>query len=274
MNYQVSAEQLTEIQHLQEKGEIQVSSLHNIVPLPEGADPDTAHRLYPFTSPNLEVRKKGVELTKKTIDQAARLDAAAVVLHSGESWDAPLVEMEMSYVNTKLKSRQSKEKLDAMKAKLIKLRKTYSPKALDRILECLRELVPYAQGKGVKLGLENRYWYAQFPNVEELEILLTEFKTTSVGLWFDVGHAATQEYLGFQSKYEVLQKFSERLIGIHLMDCLRNSDHLAPGKGQVDFGYLSKVLKPEVAKVLELALHVPADEIREGVTVLRKYGIG
>src|SRR3989337_2172331 len=104
INYQVTAEQLSQIAELVKDGVIKVNSLHNIVPMPQGADPNTAHRLYPFTSPNPEVRKTGVELTKRSLDYAAKLGAKAVVLHLGEGWDAPLVEMERSYVNAKLKS--------------------------------------------------------------------------------------------------------------------------------------------------------------------------
>ena len=75
VNYQVTAEQLSQIAELVKDGEIKVSSLHNIVPMPQGADPNTAHRLYPFTSPNPEVRKMGVRFTRQTIDHAVRLGA-------------------------------------------------------------------------------------------------------------------------------------------------------------------------------------------------------
>lgn len=273
VNYQVSQEQLSQIQLLQEKGEIRISSLHNLVPLPQGADPNTAHRLYPFTSPNPEVRKTGVELTKRSLDYAAKLGAKAVVLHLGEGWDAPLVEMERSYVNAKLKSHQTKERIEEMRVKLIKLRRTYSEQGLERITECLKPLIPHAEQKKIQLGFENRYWYTQFPNLEELRSLLNEFQSDCVGLWYDVGHAATQEYLGFQKKNEILENFSHRLIGVHLMDCIRNSDHLAPGKGNVDFAYLAGILRPDTIKVLEMALYVPADDIRQGVILLQKIGI-
>lgn len=273
VNYQVSQEQLSQIQLLQNKGDIKVSSLHNLVPLPQGADPNTAHRLYPFTSPNPEVRKTAVELTKRTLDYAAKLGAKAVVLHLGESWDAPLVEMERSYVNAKLKSHQSREKIEDMRVKLIKLRRTYTEQGLERISECLKPLVLYAEQKKIQLGFENRYWHTQFPNLEELHSLLAEFQSDYVGLWYDIGHAATQEYLGFQRKNEILEKLSHRLIGVHLMDCIRNSDHLAPGQGSLDFAHLSGVLKPNTIKVLEMALYVPAEDIRQGVILLQKVGL-
>ena len=273
INYQVTAEQLSQVSQMQKKGEIEVSSLHNIVPLPEGADPNTAHRLYPFTSPNSEVRKKAVTLAKQTIDQAVELGAGAIVLHLGESWEAPLVEVEKSYVNTKLKSHQSRERIEEIRQKLIQSRQAGSEEGVERIVECLRQLVPYAETKGVKLGFENRYWHTQFPTSEEFGILLQEFKPDRVGMWFDVGHAATQEYLGFQRKNELLEKFADRMIGVHLMDCIRNSDHLAPGKGHYDFANLSKYLKPNTIKVLELALYVTPEDIKAGVAWLHKQGI-
>ena len=273
INYQVTAEQLSQISQMQRKGEIKVSSLHNIAPLPEGADPNTAHRLYPFTSPNSEVRKKAVTLAKQTIDHAVYLEAGATVLHLGECWEAPLVEMEKSYVNAKLKLHQSKERIEEIRQKLIQSRQACSEQGVGRIVECLSQLVPYAETKGIKLGFENRYWHTQFPMAEELGILLQEFKSDRVGMWFDVGHAATQEYFGFQRKNELLEKYANRMIGVHLMDCIRNSDHLAPGKGQYDFANLSKYLRPNTIKVLELALFVTPEEIKAGVAWLHKQGI-
>src|SRR4030065_77987 len=136
INYQVTAEQLSQVSQMQKKGEIEVSSLHNIVPLPEGADPNTAHRLYPFTSPNSEVRKKAVNLTKQTIDQAVELGAGAIVLHLGESWEAPLVEVEKSYVNAKLKSHQSRERVEEIRQKLIQLPQACSEEGVERIVDC------------------------------------------------------------------------------------------------------------------------------------------
>jgi sugar phosphate isomerase/epimerase len=273
VNYQVTGQQLADILELHKQGEIKVSSLHNLVPLPQGADPNTAHRLYPFTSPNSEVRKKAVTLAKQTIDHAVHLGAGAIVLHLGESWEAPLVEVEKSYVNAKLKSHQSKERIEEIRQKLIQSRKACSEEGVGRIIECLRQLVPYAEAKGVKLGFENRYWHTQFPTSEELGILLQEFKSDRVGMWFDVGHAATQEYFGFQRKNELLEKYANRMIGVHLMDCIRNSDHLAPGKGQYDFANLSKYLKPSTIKVLELALYVTPEDLKSGVACLHKQGI-
>src|SRR4030065_2761029 len=117
INYQVTAEQLSQVSQMQKKGEIEVSSLHNIVPLPEGADVNTAHRLFPFTSPDPVERGKSVVLAKGTIDRAVDLKAKAVVLHLGESWEAPLSEMERLYLNAKLKGHQNQEKIEEMRQK-------------------------------------------------------------------------------------------------------------------------------------------------------------
>ena len=274
VNYQVSATQLADIERSVARGDIEVSSLHNIVPLPEGADVNTAHRLFPFTSPDPVERGKSVVLAKGTIDRAVDLKAKAVVLHLGESWEAPLSEMEILYLNAKLKGYQNQEKIEEMRQKLVSLRKEYSGLAIERISECLRAIIPYAEEREVRLGFENRYWYTQFPNADEMDILLREFSSPQVGLWFDLGHAATQEYLGFQKKNEILERFGDRMVGVHLMDCIRNSDHLPPGKGNYDFAGLASHLKPDNPQVLEMALFVRADDIKKGVAVLQKQGIG
>jgi sugar phosphate isomerase/epimerase len=183
------------------------------------------------------------------------------------------MEMERTYANAKLKSHQNKERVEGLKDKLTRLRKQYSQAGLERIFECLEPLVPYARDQQVKLGFENRYWFTQFPSVDELAILLDEFKTEGVGLWYDVGHSAALEYLNFLEKDEILEKFSDRLIGVHLMDSIRTIDHLAPGKGSVNYTRLSESLNSHALKTLELAVHVPAEEVRNSVTWLGKQGI-
>ncbi|MCI0531235.1 MAG: sugar phosphate isomerase/epimerase [candidate division Zixibacteria bacterium] len=274
LNYQANADQFDEINRLKKQGEITISSLHNICPLPEGADPVTAHRLSSFTSPDKSVREEAVKLTLKTIDNAAELEAGAVVLHLGEMWNNPLVEMERAYVTARIKGRQPQEKIDEMKSRLMEIRKEYSIPGLARINDSLAILIKHAESQNIKLGIENRYWYTQFPNPDELELLFNDFNSPMVGLWFDVGHSATLEYMNYIGKDEILQRFSGRLIGTHLMDCIRNSDHLAPGKGKVDFSYLASVVKPQTMKIIEPAVHITFQDMQEGVAFLQKSGLG
>ena len=59
------------------------------------------------------------------------------------------------------------------------------------------ELLAYAEPLGIRLGIENRYHYMEFPSPDELEILLGLAGPERIGFIYDVGHAETLDCLGF-----------------------------------------------------------------------------
>jgi sugar phosphate isomerase/epimerase len=63
-------------------GEIKISSVHNFCPLPIGVD-RAAPNIFKFSSDHARERENAFKHTLKTLDTAARLGAAAVVLHLG-----------------------------------------------------------------------------------------------------------------------------------------------------------------------------------------------
>src|ERR1700739_3596715 len=65
-----------------DKGEIKISSLHNFCPLPMGVT-QAAPNLYEFSAENPRDRELAVKHTQRTLEFAARVKAAVVVLHLG-----------------------------------------------------------------------------------------------------------------------------------------------------------------------------------------------
>jgi sugar phosphate isomerase/epimerase len=124
-----------------------------------------------------------------------------------------------------------------------------------------------------KLGIENRYFYFDIPDFEEMGVILTEFAGGSIGYWHDVGHAQMFEYLGIRKHHDFLDAYADKMIGIHLHDMVEDRDHQAPGKGNIDFSMVAKYLKPETIRVLEVHPPETAEDLRAGVEVLRSAGI-
>src|SRR4030066_855945 len=273
VNFQVSTNKFEEIKKIKQQNQIQVSSLHNVAPMPDGFDPHTVHKAFPLNSRDDSSSKKSIELTKNTIDNAQTLGAKAVVLHLGESWSKEILDLEQEYVKAKIKPDSETEKSEEFKNKLIRERNKISAEGTEKILQALEELIPYAQDKKIKLGFENRYYYSQFPTLEETEIIFKEFPNSNVGLWLDVGDQATLEYLGFVEKNAYLKKFGHRLIGTHLMDCKEIYDHKAPGTGNIDYSGLKSYLKPDTIKVLELGPKVTPPEVKSGFEYLQQMGL-
>ncbi len=273
VNFQVSAFKFEEIKKIKQDNKIQISSLHNVAPMPEGFDPHTVHKAFPLNSTDDDFSQKSIVLTKNTIDKAQGLGAQAVVLHLGEAGVPEVLNLEQEYIKAKMKKMSESDELQELQDRLILERKKISKVGTEKIIQGLKELIPYAQDKNIKLGFENRYYYSQFPTLEEMGIILEEFPNTNVGLWLDLGHQATSEYLGFIEKNAYLHKFGHRLIGTHLMDCQEIYDHKAPGTGNIDYSSLKNYLKEDTLKVLELGTKVSPSEIKSGLKHLQDFGL-
>ena len=56
------------------------------------------------------------------------------------------------------------------------------------LINRLHEIIAFADGKGLTLGLENRYHYYELPVFGEMDTLLGEFKQEWVEWQFDIRH--------------------------------------------------------------------------------------
>ena len=254
-----------EILGLYQKGEIKVSSLHNMCPLPpeipsNKASPDH----YSLSALDDDERARAVKIAMNTIDYAARFGARAVVFHIGR-------------VDIKGKTRElaalagDKEKFETLKAEMISERRAKKDPYVDKVIDSLKQIAPYAAKKKVAPAVENRYYYREIPLMDELEEIFSHFKIGELFYWHDVGHAEVFERLEFYRHRELLDKFSGRLIGTHLHDIIGlTGDHKAPGTGTFDFTILKPYIKKDTIKVIEAHQPASGEEVRRGAEYLKK----
>lgn len=265
LNFALPEHVVKDILLLKEKGEIKVSSLHNMCPLPSDIDPKNASPdFYSLSSPDETQRRRAVEIAKNTIRFAGMFDAKAVVLHAGR-------------VETKDRTRQlpllsqDPVKYGQLKSDIIEERAKIRGPFLDSVLKSLSELVPFAKDSGIRLGVENRYYYREIPILDEFEIIFKNFKPGDLYYWHDVGHAEVFERLGFYRHRDLLERFSNRLIGVHLHDIIGFiDDHKAPGFGTFNFKNIKSYIKKDTIKVIEAHKPATADEIRESIEYLMR----
>ena len=111
-------------------------------------------------------------------------------------------------------------------------------------------------------------------NIEETKIILEKFSGGPIGYWHDTGHAAIFEKLGFvQSHYVFLENFSSKMIGMHLHDLHKFSDHYAPGTGDFDFSSLKPFIPNNIPLVIEAHPKCSIEQIKESVEYLEKIDI-
>jgi sugar phosphate isomerase/epimerase len=244
-----------------------VFSIHNFFPNPgepEGRSGSGDYFLLSSLDP--EEKTQAIKYTLRTMVHASELGAKAVVLHLGhvEMADPQARFFELyrgGQVNDPVGRRFLVEQTQ--------IRNARRDKYLSAVLRSLEVLNREAERLNVTLGIENRCHFHEIPDLEEVGLILDTFRGGRVSYWHDVGHAAIQEALSICGQRELLTAYAERLAGIHLHDVNVLEDHLAPGKGNVDFGEILETIPPEAIKILELHPKVKERDLLTGLEILK-----
>lgn len=267
---------------LHKKGDVKIVSIHNYCPIPEEAPKDRVGSGDTFWLSSLDEdeRELGIKYSKKTIELAHELDGIPVVFHLGkvdvrkeaEKVNLPKMEKLTDQLRVLIREKKKNE-ADELREKMKELRGKVIQPHLDAMLRSLDTLNEYAYRLNVKLGIENRYYYHDIPTLDELELIFEKFAGGSVYYWHDTGHGETMEFLGFAQHKEFLDKFSDKMIGIHIHDITEIDDHKAPGKGNLDFALIASYLKEDTIRILEVHPPASARDLQEGVAILEKAGL-
>jgi len=250
-----------------EAGEIRISSLHNFCPLPMGVN-FAAPNLYQFSDPRPRQRDLAVRHTLKTLEFATRVRAPLVVLHSGS--------IEMKDYTEKLlelavRGERDTPRYQKLCAEAEEKREARKEPFFERTLACLKQILPEAESRHLRLGIENRQSLEELPLDSDYHFLFHALPSPALGYWHDTGHAQIKENLGFIHHALQLESLQDRLAGFHLHDVqFPGKDHCAPGSGMIDFAALRPMVKPEHVKVFELSPSLPAADVRKGVEWLKK----
>jgi sugar phosphate isomerase/epimerase len=246
----LAVSQLEGLLRVVERGDLQVSSVHNFCPHPievGGSSPDC----YEVTSHRESDRRRFVRLTQQTLDVAQRVGARAVVIHGGR------VRTMHNYREVLALVAEGKFLSKAYadcKVEAVPVREAASARMLQRLEKALREVVPMAEQSGIKLGLENRERYEDVPSEREMLPFLERIGSSAVGYWHDFGHAQIKENLGFLHHRDWFAAAQSRLVGCHVHDVhWPNEDHLVPGSGEIAWPDFVEQLPPEIPVVFELS---------------------
>jgi sugar phosphate isomerase/epimerase len=248
-------------------GEIRISSLHNFCPLPMGVN-YAAPNLYQFSAERARERELAERYTAKTIEFAVRVKAPAVVLHCGS------IDMK-SYTDKLLdlvgRGQRDTPKYTKLCAELDQKREAKKEPFVARVYELLKKLLPAAEARGLKLGIENRQGLEELPLESDLQFMFRELASPALVYWHDVGHGQIKENLSFIRHAMHLESLRARLFGFHIHDVqYPGRDHCAPGTGMVDFTALQPSVKPEHIKVFELGPGLAVEEVKSGVAHVKQ----
>ncbi|NIS16732.1 MAG: TIM barrel protein, partial [candidate division Zixibacteria bacterium] len=165
LSYRTSENQYQQLKRLLKPSGLKVVSIHNFFPIPPvKKDSKGGGDLFLLSSQDDEERQRAIRYTSKTIEHAAELGAAAVVLHCGF--------VEMNHEMQALYQYVNSNRLDSEEAQIfirnkLKERDRRKPRHMDSLLASLDRLVAVAEKQGVLLGLENRYHYHELPGPDD-----------------------------------------------------------------------------------------------------------
>ncbi|OHC04291.1 MAG: hypothetical protein A3H23_07535 [Planctomycetes bacterium RIFCSPLOWO2_12_FULL_40_19] len=270
LEYRISGDTFKQIkQFLNRAKDLKIVSIHNFFPVPDILETGGAD-VFHFSSEDMEERSLAVKYAVKTIQIASELGARAVVLHLGMvQMDTVMEELFGLYDAGKVGSDEYKRRLDEFKI----LRDRKKGKTLDMMLLSMDEIQKAAEKYDVDVGIENRYYFRECPNFEEMGVIFDEFGNGRIGYWHDVGHAKVQENLGIVGTKDLLDAYGKYLVGVHLHDVKGYSDHRVPGIGEVDFDLLKKYLKKDTIKILEIHPRETEKDLMDGVDFLKGIGL-
>ncbi|MFH0839734.1 MAG: TIM barrel protein [Candidatus Omnitrophota bacterium] len=269
LNFKLTKEMVDEVGRLVDEDFVKVASVHNFCPVPGSvAIKDASPDYYSLASLDTAERKMAVSQTKHTIDTACRLKAKAVVVHAGrldiKDRTRELGKIIEDGIDPKaLISAMQEEREGALK-------KGY----LDCLLESIKELLVYSKKAGIKIGLENRFYFRELPSIEDFDAIFDMFKDPDICYWHDTGHAQIYENLKLLRHEDYLNKFAHRLLGVHLHDVKGViDDHNAPFTGDFDFSILKPFLNKNVIKNLEPHAAARREDIQIAIKRLKQlYG--
>ncbi len=246
-----------------------LSSLHEPCPADVSVD-ELKARDWLVSSPDEECRRHGVDAIKRTIDLARSLRLPVIVVHAG-------------MVSTDFALEQKLRKLyeagqagtveyGEVKQALIDTRGRLISRCFQSVKKSLHELLTYADGSSICLGLENRFHYYDIPGLDEMGELLAMADESRLGFVYDVGHAEHLSRLGFYDHEDWPRRYSARIVEVHLHDMTGVHDHQAPGLGGIDFDWVARYLPAGAIRTLELQPSNSPEQVRAALNYLARHG--
>jgi sugar phosphate isomerase/epimerase len=254
-----------------ESGHVAFSSVHSPCPRVKVANGKFSEHLN-LAAQDQEERALAVEVAKASVDTAVRADCKLLVVHLG-GIGSKMFEEEGALRKGYDGGLQSGPEFDRLVEGARQKRREQAGEWFPNAQRSLAELAEYAAAKGVTIGLENRYHFSEFPDPDEMALLLADYPPEVAGFWLDIGHAEVLERLGFHDHTRWLNELGDRCVGTHVHDTDGLADHRAPGHGTTDWPHYATKLPPLIPRVYEINQRQSEERVAAATAFLRSVGV-
>jgi sugar phosphate isomerase/epimerase len=246
---------------------VRVGSVHAFSPVPIEA-PRGHPELFLLGALNEDTRRMAIFHLRRTVEFAASLGARVVVLHAGRT---PVGRHWHRFMQFKERGVDDGWLYRWHRGRLLSLRERKSARHLAALQRALDELLPVCAANKVALALENLPSLDALPLPSEMLALAEHYQSPWLRYWHDLGHGQIMENLGLYDHEADLKSLIPVLAGVHIHDVggLMH-DHLAPGKGELDFSRFGFLANIDILHVFEPGSGVTAAELGSAISFLNK----
>lgn len=249
---------------------VSFSSIHNPCPRVKLLGKNSEH--LNLAARDEEERAAAVQVARDSIATAQRAGAKLMVVHLG-GIGGNMFDEEKQLRRLYDEGVRDGEQVEALRKSAVERRHREAPDWFPQAKKSLAEIAEAAEPAGVAIGLESRFHYHEFPDIDEMHELLADYPNHVSGFWIDVGHVEVLDRLGLIPLHRWLDELAERCIGSHVHDVDGLADHRAPGHGTADWDHYRDKLPPQIPRIFEINQKQSEDRVRGSIPFLRERGL-
>jgi len=141
---------------------------------------------------------------------------------------------------------------------------------VDHICRSIHALI--AELPGVRFALEPGLHFNDLLNLEAMGWVLDDLARHGLGYWHDTGTVHLRERAGLPGQGDWLERYGDKLLGVHLQDAAGDETRMPPGLGEVDFKLVADYIPSTAEKVVEINSRHGRAEILAAVQFLVDQG--